>query len=512
MKKLFIYLAILAALITALFGLASCGQTVEFNVNFIVDGETYSTVGTGGEEVIAIPENPTKEGYTFDGWYWDKDTWQTPFTANSLLDAPLSSDMNVYAKWKENEPPLPDLQGVEIRSKALTLTEDTLKVTLSNATETFSFLNDITVADGASYVVARDIGCEQTIASKTVSLEAGDNVYYILVTNGNEQKLYTATVRRRPMYTVSFNTNGGTAVASQTVEEGSYLTAPQEPTRIGVIFTGWNYDFANAIMENATITAKFNARDEMSNFIFSSTETRCTITGIKDETVTNITIPDYVTNITAGAFKGCTNLESITLPFIGGGKDASGFASHFGYIFGYAPGTSNNYQYWDSEARYTYYIPSTLKNITLTDNVTDIGYKAFANCNSITSVVIPNSVTKINSRAFNGCTNLTNLIIPDEITFIGIGAFYNCDSLTSIIIPVKVINLEDRVFQGCDNLISVTIGNSVTSIGDDAFSNCTNLTSIKFRGTQAQWNAITKGSNWNYSTGNYTITYNYTGQ
>jgi len=258
MKKLFIYLAILAALITALFGLASCGQTVEFNVNFIVDGETYSTVGTGGEEVIAIPENPTKEGYTFDGWYWDKDTWQTPFTANSLLDAPLSSDMNVYAKWKENEPPLPDLQGAEIRSKALTLTEDTLKVTLSNATETFSFLNDITVADGASYVVARDIGCEQTIASKTVSLEAGDNVYYILVTNGNEQKLYTATVRRRPMYTVSFNTNDGTAVASQTVEEGSLATEPTT-TRAGYTFASWNYDFSQPVTSSVTVSASWNA-------------------------------------------------------------------------------------------------------------------------------------------------------------------------------------------------------------------------------------------------------------
>ncbi|MBO5909366.1 MAG: InlB B-repeat-containing protein, partial [Clostridia bacterium] len=258
MKKLFTRLIGLTVLLTVFLGLASCGKDVEFNVNFIVDGETYATVGTGGEEVIKIPENPTKDGYTFEGWYWDKDTWQTPFTANSLLDAPLSSDMNVYAKWKENEPPLPDLQGVEIRSKALTLTEDTLKVTLSNATETFSFLNDITVADGASYVIARDIGCEQTVASKTVSLEAGDNVYYILVTNGNEQKLYTATVRRRPMYTVSFNTNGGTAVASQTVEEDSLATTPTT-TRAGYTFASWNYDFSQPVISSVTVSASWNA-------------------------------------------------------------------------------------------------------------------------------------------------------------------------------------------------------------------------------------------------------------
>ena len=85
--------------------LSACGK-VEFKVNFVVDGEIYATVDTNGNEVIKIPENPTKEGYNFDGWYWDKDEWEKPFTANSLLDAPLSSDMSVYAKFVSNEVPL----------------------------------------------------------------------------------------------------------------------------------------------------------------------------------------------------------------------------------------------------------------------------------------------------------------------------------------------------------------------------------------------------------------------
>ncbi len=80
--------------------LFSCGKKVEnFELSFNVDGENYATITTTGTETIQIPENPSKDGYTFDGWYWDKDVWSKPFTANSLLDAPISSDMSVYAKF-----------------------------------------------------------------------------------------------------------------------------------------------------------------------------------------------------------------------------------------------------------------------------------------------------------------------------------------------------------------------------------------------------------------------------
>jgi hypothetical protein len=53
------------------------------------------------------------------------------------------------------------------------------------------------------------------------------------------------------------------------------------------------------------------------------------------------------------------------------------------------------------------------------------------------------------------------------------------------------------------------IPNSVTSIGDYAFNYCYNLTAIKYCGTEEEWNAISKGVDWDYGAGNYIITYNY---
>lgn len=139
------------------------------------------------------------------------------------------------------------------------------------------------------------------------------------------------------------------------------------------------------------------------------------------------------------------------------------------------------------------------------DGVTGIGSYAFYRCTSLTSITIPDSITNIGNSAFYNCTSLTSIIIPDSITSIGDNAFNRCTSLTSITIPDSVQNINNHIFSYCDSLTSITISDSVTSIGNSAFSDCTSLTSINYIGTVAQWNAITFGTNWKYNTPNYTI-------
>ncbi len=85
--------------LTMLLAVVGCGS-VNFAVNFIVDGEIYDSIRTNGSEMISLPKNPTKEGHRFVGWYWDEGEWKEPFTATSLLDAPLASSMNIYAYFK----------------------------------------------------------------------------------------------------------------------------------------------------------------------------------------------------------------------------------------------------------------------------------------------------------------------------------------------------------------------------------------------------------------------------
>ena len=149
------------------------------------------------------------------------------------------------------------LHGVELRTNTLELDGTDIYGKVSNVTSTFSFINEIAIADSASYIVSTDINGSNVIRTKTVSLVIGDNTFYILVENGKDLGLYTVVIRRRPMHSVSFNVNGGTSVSSQTIEEDYFATEPTTE-RKGYTFDKWDYDFSQPIIKDTTITASWN--------------------------------------------------------------------------------------------------------------------------------------------------------------------------------------------------------------------------------------------------------------
>lgn len=123
-------------------------------------------------------------------------------------------------------------------------------------------------------------------------------------------------------------------------------------------------------------------------------------------------------------------------------------------------------------------IPATVTYEGKSYKTNVIQYKAFYNCELLTSVTIPNSVWEIGQEAFSGCHNLKSVSIPNSVKRIETGAFCACYNLTSVIIPDSVYYIGSQAFFGCDALTTISIGKSVKSIEWNAFGLCPNLKSV----------------------------------
>jgi len=122
----------------------------------------------------------------------------------------------------------------------------------------------------------------------------------------------------------------------------------------------------------------------------------------------------------------------------------------------------------------------------LADGVTSID-NAFNGCTSLKSISLPNELTSIGKNAFNGCTSLTSISLPNELTSIGDGAFFRCTSLASISLSNELTSIEKEAFYNCNNLTSISLPDGVTSIGSAAFLYCSNLEEISLRGINDQF-------------------------
>jgi len=89
-----------------------------------------------------------------------------------------------------------------------------------------------------------------------------------------------------------------------------------------------------------------------------------------------------------------------------------------------------------------------LTSITIPGSVTSIGKSAFSGCTGLTAVTIPDPVTSIGDMAFQDCTGITSVTIGSGVTSVGTGAFSYCRRLTSVTVLAQVPPLASAgVFQ-----------------------------------------------------------------
>ena len=520
-------------------------DVVEYKISYAMNGGTNSNKNPNSynsHDSFTLSE-PTKKGYTFLGWTFEG---QTSPTKNVSVVVGTTGDKTYTANWQANTYTITfDANGGTVSPTAKDVIFDT-NVTLPTPTEktgyTFSgwfvgtkqyttgtWTTDSNVTLVAKWTARTDITYvvnhyQQNPNDDGYTLESFQNLrgtadasvtpivnsytHFIspsakTVTVKPDGTLVVDYYYDRATYDLTYVTNGGDSIEKQTYKYGQTLAIPQ-PVRSGYTFGGWfadvkltnSYSATATLNADTTIYAYWSEENKPTDFTYSGSSAITVsayngmsttmwipayIGGIPVTTISNnafkngknlleVVVTDNVTSIGEGAFYQCSSLQNITLPFVGAKKDGT-YSTNFGYIFG-----TLDYKYNQ------YYVPSSLKTVVITSSSLSIGYGAFYDCKSLTSITVPNGVVRIGERAFYNCSNLTSITIPNGIVSIGESAFYKCSNLTN-----------------------VTISDSITCIDYCAFSGCTGLTEINFKGTKAQWNAVDKGENWDFSTPQYTI-------
>lgn len=206
-------------------------EPVSYSVYFTDETENYATQTVLEGNTATKPTNPTREGYTFAGWYLD----------GVLFDfsTEITSDTVLVAKWEAKE------------------------VTPSY---TVTFMNGSVVSE------TKTIEEGKTVAKPTNPTKEGytfvgwylDGTAFDFSTKITSNTILTAEwkeVEKTPTYKVTF-VNGSNVYKTETVEEGNIVTKPTDPTKDGYTFVGWYQDdtafnFSTKITSDTVLVAEW---------------------------------------------------------------------------------------------------------------------------------------------------------------------------------------------------------------------------------------------------------------
>lgn len=186
----------------------------------------------------------------------------------------------------------------------------------------------------------------------------------------------------------------------------------------------------------------------------------------------DLVVDDAIRIVNNNAFKDCTSIKNVVLPTNTTQIKDNAFSGCTSLISVEFKGTA----VLSDLGANAFYNCINLTSFRIPSGITEIKANTFYNCRSLTGVEIPSTVTIIRSDAFSGCAAMTSITIPSNVQNIENGAFGN-SGLTSITIPNTVLFIGTALFSGCTDLASATLPSGLTTIPNSTFEGCTSLTS-----------------------------------
>lgn len=227
-------------------------HTLTFETN---GGSAINPVTVRHGNAVARPADPTKDKYTFIGWYADPE-----FTEEYDFATVLEADKTIYAKFELTSTPIGDIY---VRYDVLhikQLPDGTYD--LANAeVEHLSAKKDTTVT-----AVIKDYRATHHVnVNRTLSKLIGTAIQPYMGVDGKPVYTILSVYYDLDFHTLTFDTMGGSRIDPVTVRHGNAVAKPKDPVNGGYIFDGWytdktfrhRYDFSTPLTEDITIYAKW---------------------------------------------------------------------------------------------------------------------------------------------------------------------------------------------------------------------------------------------------------------
>ena len=226
-------------------------HTLTFETN---GGSAINSVTVRHGNAVARPADPTKDKYTFIGWYADPE-----FTEEYDFATVLEADKTIYAKFELTSTPIGDIY---VRYDVLhikQLPDGTYD--LANAeVEHLSAKKDTTVT-----AVAKNYSATHHFFNSKLGTLTGTAIQPYMGVDGKPVYTILSVYYDLDFHTLTFDTMGGSKIAPETVRHGLTVAKPKDPVNGGFLFDGWYtdktyrtpYNFATPLTQDTTIYAKW---------------------------------------------------------------------------------------------------------------------------------------------------------------------------------------------------------------------------------------------------------------